>query len=149
MTKHNIRELDLDLLDVAVAKECIAAGDVDIKVPTQATARRSSMPTATRGCTFDPPSTGPTPAPSSRGTGRASRPRCVSGSVSDGANRAILVADDSCSAGSCVHLLQRIGVTRSTFERGVILLTPARQSCLKGHVPARAWSSCWSPTTRS
>ena len=32
MTKHNIRELDLDLLDVAVAKECIAAGDLDIKV---------------------------------------------------------------------------------------------------------------------
>lgn len=32
MTKRSVRDLDLDLLDVAVAKACLAAGDVDLKV---------------------------------------------------------------------------------------------------------------------
>ena len=32
MTKHQVRELDLDLLDMAVARVGIAAGDVDLKV---------------------------------------------------------------------------------------------------------------------
>lgn len=32
MAKHKVLELDLDLLDVAVARACIAAGDVDLKI---------------------------------------------------------------------------------------------------------------------
>jgi hypothetical protein len=32
MKMRNVRELDLDLLDVAVARACIAAGDVDLKI---------------------------------------------------------------------------------------------------------------------